>query len=132
MHNPNGRKLGNMDLPNIHESFRSNLSNIVIRIGGDKSKGVLLQSNNSDIYLEVESPANSHIMMKEKEIHMGIRLNDLSGTLNESWQYDVPHSELRSTTNEQNPLTITYAHMKLTFSKEIFKGAIEAINKVID
>lgn len=75
--NPNDYRSGKQTLPIIEKPKVLKYTKTTFNIAGIEAEG-----NNNPIYVELESPNKNHIQMVEQEVHLGIPLDKLSGTLN--------------------------------------------------
>lgn len=115
---PEAFRVGPQTLPLIDETRRVRHQLTEMRIAG-----CLIQGNPGPIYIDRERPNEGHIEMVGPEIHLGIPLTNVRGTIDitQTRNYHVPENELR-VRGEVNPIK------KALGSLDIFLNVNEAQN----
>lgn len=118
--NPHAAAKGNMQLPSIIWAR----SNKYIRAGARIDSGIRMNTNDGYINVDLEFPHQTHIKMKEHEIHIGITLAAPSGTHDQSKTFavNVPEHELQKGRNEKNPISKVHGDFYLELSAEAASG----------
>lgn len=101
--NPHAAAQGNMRLPDIVWSRSCKY----IRAGARTVSGVLMDARDSYINVDLEFPHQTHIKMREHEVHIGVTLGIPTGTHDPSKTFlvNVPEHELQRGRNEKNPIS---------------------------
>lgn len=111
--NPEDFRKGPQTLPLIDESRSVRHQNTNMNIAGTSISGEF-----GSVYIDRERPNEGHIEMKGPEIHIGIPLLNVFGSidLNYTSKYNVPVEELR-VSGESNPVTKADGVLSITFNK---------------
>jgi len=126
--NPGRAAKGNMRLPNIvwakYERF--------LRVGARFQTGTQLLASGGYINVDLEYPDDSHIKMKNHEIHIGIQLDPPTGTHDsaKAQLVHVPEEELQRGRNEKNPLQKTLGDVYVELAPDVAAGLGELLETV--
>ena len=93
---------GRMKLPKIVWSRSARFVRAAVRM----QSGTLMQQEGGTMYVELERPDQTHIKMKETEIHVGLALSGPEGTHDPAVEemVEVAEEELQRGTGETNPI----------------------------
>jgi hypothetical protein len=118
--NPAAAAKGNMQLPTIIWSRCGRCR----RAGAQVRTGTKLRRDDGYVHVDLEYPDDTHIKMKDYEIHLGFPLKAPTGThdIGEAIPVHVPEKELQRGRNEQNPLNKTIGDFYLELSEEVAAG----------
>lgn len=111
---------GRMALPEI---VWSKFGKTVQAIAGVAS-GTRMTKLDAYVNIDLETPHDTHIMMRDAEIHIGVTLDSPSGSHDSSLTtlVDVPEAELQRFTGELNPIPKVSGYFSMEFSKQIAAG----------
>lgn len=108
---PEAARVGMQTLPKMDKSFRLQILSVEGNCAGFKFGGA------TSLFFDHERPDDGHIEMVGPEFHLGIPLQTLSGSRNDSLLsfHDVPQRELR-VKGEQNPVAFSTCNIKITMT----------------
>lgn len=117
---PHAAASGNMQLPDIIWSKFAKYTRAVATV----DSGVSMASNSGYINIDLETPHETHIKMKEREIHIGITLGNPTGThdLNKTFPVEVPEHELQKGRSEKNPIYKVHGDFELELPANLAGG----------
>ncbi|MEK3907873.1 hypothetical protein [Oceanobacillus sp. FSL W7-1309] len=109
--NPEDFRNGPQTLPLIDEARRVRQHQTMMNIAGCTING-----NSGPVYMDRERPNEGHIEMVGPEIHLGIPLSKVNGTIDlaQTREYNVPETELRII-GESNPVRKAYGRLTISF-----------------
>ena len=118
--NPGAAAGGRMALPTIVWTR----SGRVALATATTQSGTRMEKENGTLYVELETPHQSHIMMRSAEIHLGLAFDSPTGHYDErvAQRVNVPIGELQRYTNEQNPISKVTGTLRLEFEKTVGLG----------
>ncbi|MBE1162785.1 hypothetical protein [Dyella acidiphila] len=125
---PNKNAGGRMKLPGIISSYSSRGVRVIARV----SSGVSMQQENCYVNIDIEVPADGHIMMKGTELHIGVSLDPPKGAhdYKAGSLVVVPLHELQKGTGEQNPIQKVTGDFMLEFTPGVAAGLAVLLNQV--
>ncbi|MGP6462517.1 MULTISPECIES: hypothetical protein [Pseudomonas] len=111
---------GRMALPEI---VWSKFGKTVEAIVGVDS-GTQMSKLDAYVNIDLETPHDTHIMMRSAEIHIGVTLDNPSGVHDSTRTtlVNVPEAELQRGTGESNPIPKVSGYFSLEFSKQVAAG----------
>lgn len=120
---------GNMHLPSIIWARSARY----LRAGARVDTGTQLSAVNGYINLDLEYPHESHIKMKQYEIHIGITIGPPSGIHDDSKAsiVHVPEHELQRGRNETNPLKKTVGDFYIELQANLAAGLGTVLSTVL-
>ncbi|MEH6982878.1 hypothetical protein [Priestia megaterium] len=100
-------------LPKIFETRSVRYLSASMRIADVEVKG-----NSRPIYIDREAPQENHIEMAGAEVHLGMALNSVQGSINEALvvEKEIPEHEVRRKNGETNPMKKAQGQLKLVLS----------------
>lgn len=106
MVSPGANAKGNMRLPTIHWTKATKVLRVAAQVDTGTKFPVRAYGN---LYIDLESPHESHIKMVETELHMGIELSPPVGhhDVQLATPVNVPEHELQRGRSEENPIMKT-------------------------
>jgi hypothetical protein len=112
--NPEMSRKGPQTLPLIDETRTVKYAKTQMNIAECKIEG-----KHGTVYIDREKPNEGHIEMKGREIHFGIPLQYILGSINESLvsTHIVPEEEVR-VEGEENPVRKSQGTLKIAFTTE--------------
>jgi hypothetical protein len=118
--NPNAAAKGNMRLPTI---IWARSARFLVAAGRVRT-GANLKATSGYINVDLEYPADTHIKMKNHEIHIGVQLGAPTGAhdIGEAVPVHVPEEEFQKSRGEKNPLRKTIGDFYLELSPEVASG----------
>ena len=128
--NPGANATGNMKLPGILWSKWGRYERVAVKV----DTGTYFPTRvGGYFYIDLEYPDDSHIKMKEVEIHIGIDLSEPQGlhSLENAEVVDVPEEELQKGRNEKNPLHKTYGDVYLELSADLAAGLGHLLKNIV-
>lgn len=128
---PGANAIGNMRLPAIHWTRSVRLIRTAARI--DTGTEFSVRTNGS-MYIDLESPDESHIKMTETEVHIGMDLSAPSGQhdIGRAYPVQVPEHELQRGRNEKNPIMKTSGDFFAELTSSDALGLAKALVSVLD
>lgn len=118
--NPNAAAKGNMRLPTIIWARSARFLAAAARV----RTGANLKATGGYINVDLEYPVDTHIKMKNHEIHIGIQLDPPTGVhdIGEAVPVHVPEEEFQKSRGEKNPLRKTIGDFYLELSSKVASG----------
>ncbi len=118
--NPNAAAKGNMRLPTIIWARSARFLAAAARV----RTGANLKAVSGYINVDLEYPVDTHIKMKNHEIHIGVQLGTPTGVhdIGEAVPVHVPEEEFQKSRGEKNPLRKTIGDFYVELLPEVASG----------
>jgi hypothetical protein len=128
--NPHAAAKGNMQLPSIVWAKSSRYVRAAARV----NSGIQMEARNGYINVDLEFPHQTHIKMKEHEVHIGVTLATPSGNhdASKSFPVNVPEEELQKGRKEKNPIFKVHGDFYLELSMDIAGGLGLLLRKSVE